>query len=268
VRAAPLMLLPLLACAEAPAPPAAPAPAPVPPPPPKRAELVDGAVVLETEKGPLVVTPVYHGTARVSVGGKTVWIDPWSKAALDGAPKADVVLLTDTHFDHLDRDALAKVVQEGTVFVAPQAAVEPLAPIAVQHVLANGASAELGDLRVEAVPMYNLVRGPEEGGVFHDKGRGNGYVLHFGGKRVYFAGDTECTEEMKALQGIDLAFLPMNLPYTMTPEEAAACADAFAPAVVVPYHYAGSELAAFQAGVKSPAVKVLVAEFYPGGLPW
>ncbi len=244
------------------------APAPVVAPEPAPATVEGGAVVLSTANGPLKVVPVYHATTRIEAGGKVIWLDPWSKAALEGAAKADVVLITDTHFDHLDKDAIAKVVKEGTVFVAPQAVKDGLPEYAVNHVLANGDTVAIGDLTVKAVPMYNLVRGPVEGGVFHEKGRGNGYVVTFGGRSVYFAGDTECTDEMKALVGLDVAFVPMNLPYTMTTEEAAACVNAFQPDVVVPYHYAGSDLATFKAAVTAAGVRVETVEYYPGGQPW
>ena len=93
-----------------------------------------------------------------------------------------------------------------------------------------------------AVPMYNLKRGPQQGKLFHDKGRGNGYVLTFGDARVYVSGDTECAPEMKALKDIDVAFVCMNLPYTMPPAEAAECISAFKPKNVYPYHYRGSNL--------------------------
>lgn len=245
--------------------------APVSPPvvePAAGVTLDGGALVLGTANGPLKVFPVYHSTTRIEAGGKVIWLDPWAKAALDGVPKADLVLITDTHFDHLDKDAIAKVVKDGTVFVAPAAVKDGLPEYTVNHVLANGEQVVIGDLTIRAVPMYNLVRGPTEGGVFHDKGRGNGYVLTFGGKSVYFAGDTECTDDVKAMAGMDLAFLPMNLPYTMTPEEAAACVNVFKPGVVVPYHYAGSDLAAFKAGVTAPGVRVETVEYYPGGQPW
>ncbi|MCB9764037.1 MAG: MBL fold metallo-hydrolase [Alphaproteobacteria bacterium] len=240
---------------------------PEPPPAPKPATVVDGAVVLETDAGKVTVNPVYHATTRIDLAGRTIWLDPWSKAALDDVPKADIILITDEHQDHMDPEALKKVTREGAVLVAPAVVKEKLEGFTVAHTLANGESVELDGLTVTAEPMYNLERGPEEGVVFHDKGRGNGYRLSFGGRTLYFAGDTECTPEMKALTGIDLAFLPMNLPYTMTPEEAAACVNAFKPTVAVPYHYAGSDLAAFRAAVE-PGVTVETVEYYPGGLPW
>lgn len=233
---------------------------------PAPAEVIDGKLELKTEHGALVITPVYHGTARVEYGGKVLWLDPWSKADLEGAPPADVVLITDIHQDHKDVDALGRVYREGAVIVAPRAVADDLPGFTVDHVLGNGESVTLGDLTVTAVPMYNLSRGPEAGTLFHEKGRGNGYLLSYGGRTVYFAGDTACTPDMQALTGVDLAFLPMNLPYTMTPAEAAGCVDAFAPQVAVPYHYAGSELSEF--AVSNPAVTVARVDFYPGGLPW
>src|SRR5690606_32993539 len=124
-----------------------------------------------------------------------------------------------------------------------------LGGVSVHTVLANGQRAtELG-IGIEAVPMYNLHRGPEPGELWHPKGRGNGYLLDVGDLRVYIAGDTACTDEMRGLEDVDVAFVPMNLPYTMPPDEAAACVRAFNPAVVVPYHYRGSDVGAFAAAV-------------------
>jgi len=221
---------------------------------------------LSTSAGKLTITPVYHASTMLQLGGTTIWIDPWSKGKLDGRPKANVLLITDIHPDHLDKDAIAKVTDDRTVIIAPQAVADQIGR-PVQHVLANGAEVTVGAFSFVAEPMYNLVRGPKPGQLFHDKGRGNGYLVKVGGKTVYFAGDTECTPEMKALTGIDVAFLPMNLPYTMPPEEAAACAVAFHPGLVVPYHYAGSDLNVFTSALQGK-VPVTLAEFYPGGLPW
>jgi L-ascorbate metabolism protein UlaG (beta-lactamase superfamily) len=112
------------------------------------------------------------------------------------------------------------------------------------------------------VPAYNLKHGPSAGAVFHPKGEGNGYVLTFGGKRFYVAGDTEGTPEMAALKNIDVAFLPMNLPYTMTPEEAAAAARSFSPKIVYPYHDRGSDLAAFQKALQGSGIEVRIRDWY------
>jgi len=262
-----LVLMPLVACSG----PAEVAPAPEVAEPTPAAEPATGQgedIVLSTDAGDIVVTPVYHATAIVSFGGKVIWLDPWSKGDLQGRPPADIVLITDNHPDHLDAGALAAVSKDGTQIVAPEVVAEGL-DRKVDHVLANGDRVVLGDVTVQALPMYNLVRGPEGGGVFHEKGRGNGYLLTMGGKHVYFAGDTECTEEMKALKGVDLAFLPMNLPYTMPPSEAAECVEAFRPAIVVPYHYAGSDLAEFGKALEGvEGVTVRVVDFYPGGPPF
>lgn len=200
-----------------------------------------GADTLATSKGVVTITPIHHGSLMLQVAGKTIHIDP---ALMNGAvdyskyPKADFVLITDIHFDHMDDKALDVVVQPGTVIVAPPAVAEKLPGRAGIVVLKNGESKDLGLFSLDAVPMYNLVRGPEAGKFFHDKGRGDGYVLTIGDKRVYVSGDTECVPEMKALASIDVAFLCMNLPYTMPPSEAAVCVNAFKPKVLYPYHYA------------------------------
>lgn len=218
--------------------------------------------------GPFTITPVYHATARVQLGEQVIWLDPWSKGTLAGAPKADLVLITDLHQDHYDEAAIAAVSDPNTIVIAPAAVAEQrqAAGQTVQHVLPNGESLTLEGLTITAVPMYNLQRGPEPGRLYHDAGRGNGYVLTAEGTSIYFAGDTECVPEITALTGIDLAFLPMNLPYTMPPDEAGACAAAFKPKLAVPYHYAGSDLEAFRAAAGE--VDVRIVEFYPGGTPW
>ena len=129
-------------------------------------------------------------------------------------------------------------------------------------VLSNGEKTTVGPFAVEAVPMYNLTRGPSAGQLFHDKGRGNGYILTYGGKRFYFSGDTEAIPEMKALKNIDVAFVCMNLPYTMTPEEAAEGVKAFKPKVVYPYHYGMSDLKPFEAGLKGTGIDVRIRNWY------
>jgi L-ascorbate metabolism protein UlaG (beta-lactamase superfamily) len=129
--------------------------------------------------------------------------------------------------------------------------------------MANGQTKTVAGVSIEAVPMYNLQRGPAAGQLFHPKGRGNGYIVTLGGKRIYIAGDTECTPEMKALTNIDVAFLPMNLPYTMTPAEAADCAKVFKPKVVYPYHFMGQKPEEFQAALQGSGVEVKLLNWYP-----
>jgi len=267
-----LLALALAACGGAPdAPPVAPgpsaasppAPAVAPPPAPAATtgpSVAGGAITA----GPFTIAPVFHGTAIIVVGGQTWWIDPWSQVPLDARPKADLVLVTDLHPDHLDPAALETVRKPGSEVVAP-AAVDAAWDGTVDHVLANGESVDVAGVTVTAVPMYNHTRGPEPGKLFHDKGRGNGYLLEREGTRIYFAGDTACTDEMRALTDIDIAFVPMNLPYTMPPDEAAACVRAFQPAVVVPYHYRDADVGVFEAALADlPAVRVERLEFYPG----
>jgi L-ascorbate metabolism protein UlaG (beta-lactamase superfamily) len=190
-----------------------------------------------TAKGELKVTPILHASVLLEVAGQAVYVDPFSKGDFTGLPKADFVLITDVHFDHLDAKALDAIGKPETKIVAPPAVAAELKGRANVTVLENGKKQSMGLFEVEAVPMYNLERGPSAGKLFHDKGRGNGYVITFGDKRFYFSGDTECIPEMKALQAIDVAFVCMNLPYTMPPKEAATCINAFKPKVLFPYHY-------------------------------
>ncbi len=199
--------------------------------------------VLATAQGELRIVPLHHATLLLTWQGKNVYIDPVHEANLAGLPKADDVYITDTHFDHLDPAGLETVRQPTTTIVAPAAVAEVL-PKSFGHVvvLKNGDRQMVDGVGVEALPMYNLTRGPSAGTLYHDKGRGNGYVLTFADKRLYLSGDTECTGEMRALKAIDVAFVCMNLPYTMPPSEAAACIKAFRPKVVYPYHYRGSNL--------------------------
>lgn len=197
-----------------------------------------GPELLETSAGRLEVHPVHHATVWMRGGDHVVWIDPTSEGSLEG-PKADVVLITHEHHDHFDPAAIDRVKKEGTRVVGPASIADGLPGLVVMK---NGDQRDEAGFAIEAIPAYNLVRGPEQGKLFHPKGRDNGYVVSFGGKRVYFSGDTECTDEMKALTSIDLAFVCMNLPYTMPTSEAAACVKAFKPKVLVPYHYRGQSL--------------------------
>jgi L-ascorbate metabolism protein UlaG (beta-lactamase superfamily) len=218
---------------------------------------------ISTTKGSVTITPIRHATLALRFDGKTIVLDPWSQAPAGWLPKSDLVLLTDVHGDHFDKDGIAAVRQAGTVFVAPEAVQKDL-PEA--KVLKNGQRLALLGITIRAVPMYNLKRGPEPGKLFHDKGRGNGYLLTFGDKTLYFSGDTECTPEMRALRNIDVAFVCMNLPYTMSVEEAVECVKAFKPKVVIPFHYRGSDTRTFERGLSAtPEVEVRLRDFYVGG---
>jgi len=190
--------------------------------------------VIKTSAGPVEITFIGHGTLMFGFGGKVIHVDPFSRLAdYSKLPKADLVLITHAHGDHLDPAALAAVRMPATqIFVAPVCA----GKVDGATVLRNGDRTEALGVGIEAVPAYNVVHTRQGGAPYHPKGEGNGYVLAFGETRVYVAGDTENTPEMKALPKIDVAFLPMNLPYTMTPEMVADAARAFKPKVLYPYH--------------------------------
>jgi L-ascorbate metabolism protein UlaG (beta-lactamase superfamily) len=192
-----------------------------------------------TSRGEIALTPIHHASLLLEFGGKAIYLDPTKDGSVTGLPKADWILVTDIHADHLDAAAIASVRKDGTVLVGPPAVD---AQKKMDVVLANGQTKDFGLFSVEAVPAYNLIRGPAAGQLYHTKGRGNGYVLTFGETRIYISGDTECTSEMHSLSHIDVAFVCMNLPYTMTPAEATECVNAFKPKVVFPYHYRGSNL--------------------------
>jgi L-ascorbate metabolism protein UlaG (beta-lactamase superfamily) len=213
-----------------------------------------------TVEGDIRITPITHASFQLEYGGKVIHVDPTSPGDYGKAAQADLILITDIHPDHLDPAAIARVRKPGAPVVAPAAAADK---IESPTVIANGETKTVGGVSIEAVPMYNLRRGPSQGQLFHTKGRGNGYVLTLGSQRVYVAGDTECTDEMRALKNIDIAFVPMNLPYTMPPAEAAECVKAFKPKVVYPYHYRGQNPEEFKAALKGEPVEVRLLEWYP-----
>ncbi len=190
---------------------------------------------IKTSGGDLKITFLGHGTLMFTFGGKVIHVDPVSKET-DYAklPKADLVLITHQHGDHMDLKALEMIRTEKTQVVLTETCAQQ---IKGGIVMKNGDVQTIGGLKIEAVPAYNLVHMRSEGKPFHPKGEGNGYVITFGDKRVYVAGDTENTPEVKKLEKIDVAFLPMNLPYTMTPEMVADAAKAFKPKILYPYHY-------------------------------
>lgn len=201
---------------------------------------------IKATDGDLIVHPINHATLALGWKGKTIYVDPVGGAKkFESLPRPDLVLITDIHGDHMDGATLSTVVTENTKIVAPKAVAEKL-PAAIGSkviVLANGGSKMVDDVVIEAVPMYNLTK---ERLRFHEKGRGNGYVLGLGGKRIYLSGDTEDIPEMRALKNIDVAFVCMNLPYTMTEEQAASAVREFKPKIVYPYHYRGSNLEKFK----------------------
>lgn len=216
---------------------------------------------ITTEQGDLIVHPIDHATFVMGWGGRTIYIDPVGGGdRFDGLPRPDLVLITDIHGDHLDADTLQAIVGDATGIVAPAAVAGEL-PEGLKSkvtVLANGETVSIAGLPVEAVPMYNLT---EDRMKYHTRGRGNGYIVTLGGKRVYISGDTEDVPEMRSLKNIDVAFVCFNLPYTMTAEQAASAVGEFRPKIVYPYHFRGSDVDEFSRLVGN-ASEVRVLQWY------
>jgi L-ascorbate metabolism protein UlaG (beta-lactamase superfamily) len=191
--------------------------------------------IIKTSAGDLAITFIGHGTLVFEFDGKVIHVDPFSRLA-DYAklPKADMIFITHHHGDHLDLEAVKIIRTSKTKIVLTE---KCAGEIEDGIIMKNGDVTTVAKIKAEAIPAYNLVHKRDNGQFWHPKGEGNGYVLTFGDKRVYVAGDTENTPEMKQLKKIDIAFLPMNLPYTMTPEMVADAADTFKPKILYPYHY-------------------------------
>jgi L-ascorbate metabolism protein UlaG (beta-lactamase superfamily) len=195
---------------------------------------------INTSEGDLVITFVGHGSLIFHFKNTYFHVDPWSSAADYGKlPGADIILITHDHGDHLDTVAIKKIRHRQTrVFMAPSCA----GKVEGAMIMANGLIKSVDGFKIDAVPAYNLVHKRKNGKPYHPKGLGNGYVLNFGDKRVYVAGDTENIPEMKKLKNIHIAFLPMNLPYTMTPRMVAKAAAMFKPEILYPYHYGDTDI--------------------------
>lgn len=194
---------------------------------------------IETSKGPLTIQPLNHATMALTWQGKTIYTDPNGGAkTFAGIAPPDLILITDIHGDHFNAETLQAIDASNATLIVPQAVADKL-PEGLKSkavVLANGETKSAANISITAVPMYNL---PESADSRHPKGRGNGYVLTFGNKKVYVSGDTQGIREMRSLKDIDVAFVCMNLPYTMDIHEAAQAVLDFKPKVVYPYHYRG-----------------------------
>ncbi len=194
---------------------------------------------IQTDNGMLQVQPILHGTVVFTWNGKTIYSDPYGGAkALEGIAAPDLILITDIHGDHMSLETLQALDLSKAIIVAPQAVADklPEAMKAKTVVIGNGQKTNQLSIDIEAVPMYNL---PEDSESRHTKGRGNGYVLNLGGKRVYISGDTEDIPEMRNLKNIDVAFVCMNQPFTMDIQQAASAVLDFKPKIVYPFHYRG-----------------------------
>jgi L-ascorbate metabolism protein UlaG (beta-lactamase superfamily) len=224
---------------------------------------------IETKKGPLLIQPILHGTVAFTWGGKTIYVDPYGGAkAFEGISAPDLILITDIHGDHMSLETLEGIETSKAIIIAPSAVTEKLPDNlkAQTTSLDNGKKIEKLGISITALPMYNL---PEDSESRHTKGRGNGYVLNIGGKNIYLSGDTEDIPEMRALKNIDVAFVCMNLPYTMDIDQASSAVLDFKPKTVYPYHYRGqgglADVEAFQKKVQGAnnKIEVRLRNWYP-----
>lgn len=223
--------------------------------------------VYPTDSGEIVIHPVEHASFVLEAAGVVIYVDPVGGAEAYGAyPAPDLILITHEHGDHFDVATIGGLAVEGTKIIANPAVVEmldaDLQAATEAAALANGESTTFGDITIDAIPAYNTT---EDRLMYHPQGRDNGYILGIEGRRVYIAGDTEDTPEMRALTDIDIAFVPMNLPFTMDVNQAASGVAAFAPGVVYPYHYGDSDLDEFERllGEETDAVEVVRGAWYP-----
>lgn len=221
------------------------------------------------EEPELVITPFAGASVQIEYGETVIHVDPWSRGDYSAAKSADLILVTDTPVDHLDPDLIATLRKPGAPVVVSdrvdeardEGSRERLLRVPDATVMDNGDRLSLAGIEVEAVPMYDLIPGDP----FHAKGEGNGYILTLGGTRVYLAGVTQCTPEMREIRDIDVAFIPMNLPNgRMPPSEAAECVKLIRPRVVYPYHYREQPIDAFVEALAGEAdIEVRVHDWYP-----
>ena len=223
---------------------------------------------LNTSVGEVTITPILHGTLALSWNDLTIYVDPYGGAErFDGIADPDLILITDIHGDHLNQSTLDALNTDMSAFVVPQAVAEKLPDSYGNRVtiLGNGEETSWKGVNLAAIPMYNL---PESEESRHVKGRGNGYILTIGDTKIYLSGDTEDIPEMRNLKGINVAFVCMNLPYTMSVEQAADAVSEFKPGIVYPYHYRGqgglSDVEQFKTLVNgaAPEVEVRLRNWY------
>lgn len=214
--------------------------------------------------GDIMIHPVSHASLALQGGGKVIYVDPvGDAAAYADLPKPDLILVTHEHGDHYNSDTLGALLGENTKLLTNPAVFGKLPSDLKSRAseIGNGGNTEVVGLSIAAIPAYNTTDDRKK---FHPEGRDNGYILSLDGKRIYIGGDTEDIPEMRALEGIDLAFVPMNLPYTMDETQAASGVVAFKPKVVYPYHYKGTDTAKFKSLVaaETDAVEVRLHDWY------
>jgi L-ascorbate metabolism protein UlaG (beta-lactamase superfamily) len=211
---------------------------------------------IKTASGDVELHFIGHGSLMFKINGFIIYIDPVTSAGnYDFLPKADLILVTHEHGDHLDAKLIDTLRKKGTLLFCNK---NSLSKVPWAMAMEAGERQEINDVIIEAVPAYNIVNERAPGQPFHPKGSGIGYLLTIGGKRFYIAGDTENTPEMKALKNIDVAFLPMNLPYTMTPEMVADAALAFRPKILYPYHYGDTDTKKIVTLLQNSAIEVRI----------
>jgi L-ascorbate metabolism protein UlaG (beta-lactamase superfamily) len=221
-----------------------------------------------TKMGPLIVQPIQHASLILTVNGLTIYADPSGADNFKDLTPPDMILVTDIHGDHFDIKTIDAIKKAGTILVVPQVVADKLPAADKDHlvILKNGDQTTQSGISIRAIPMYNL---PESPTAMHTKGRGNGYILGIGGKLIYLSGDTQGIPEMRSLKNIDVAFICMNLPYTMDVKEAADAVLAFKPRIVYPYHYRGnnglSDINAFKSLVEAgdKQIDVRLRNWYP-----
>jgi L-ascorbate metabolism protein UlaG (beta-lactamase superfamily) len=200
---------------------------------------------LSTTNGDVVIQPRYHATFLMQWNGLTIYSDPDTTTSYVGLPRADLILVTHEHSDHFDATAINTVKKTNTLIITTQAVYNQAAMMPHRSqtiVLTNGATTNVLGMEVEAIPAYNFPTGT----VYHAKGTCNSYVLTVGGKRIFISGDTQDVPEMRALTNIDVAFVCMNLPFTMTVDAAANAVREFQPRIVYPYHFSSSDVNRFK----------------------
>jgi L-ascorbate metabolism protein UlaG (beta-lactamase superfamily) len=211
---------------------------------------------IPSSAGDVRIRFIGHGSLMFRINDFAIYIDPVrSSGKYDFLPKADIILVTHEHGDHLDVNLIDSLKKKGTLVFCNGNSL-PKVPWAMA--MKAGDRQEINDIIIEAVEAYNIVNERAPGQPFHPKGSGLGYILTIGGKRFYVAGDTENIPEMKALTNIDVAFLPMNLPYTMTPEMVADAALAFKPKILYPYHFGETDTNKIIALLKGSAIEVRI----------
>jgi L-ascorbate metabolism protein UlaG (beta-lactamase superfamily) len=213
---------------------------------------------MHTSAGDVEMHFIGHGSLMFSVNNYIIHIDPVSSSgSYENKPKADLILVTHEHYDHLDPDLISKLRKDETIMFSTE---KVASQVKWARVMKAGDKSTAGAITIESVPAYNIVNMRAQGQPFHPKGSGIGFILTIGDKRIYVAGDTENTQEMKALRNIDVAFLPMNLPYTMTPEMVADAANAFKPGILYPYHYGDTNTDKIVALLKNSSIEVRIRD--------